>query len=40
MLFEFQWHVEKHSLELHLRLALISISPESNVTEIYCQIFT
>ena len=33
MLFKFQWHIEKDSLELDLGPGLISISPESNVFE-------
>ena len=31
MLFKFQWHIEKHPLELDLGPGLIFISPESNI---------
>ena len=35
MLFKFQWDIEKDSLELDLGPGLISISPESNIIDIY-----
>ena len=35
MLFKFQWHIEKHFLELDLGPGLISVSPESNIIEIH-----
>ena len=35
MLFKFQWHFDKHSLELDLGPGLIYLSPESNVNKIH-----
>lgn len=35
MLLTFQWHIERHSLELDLGPGLISTSPESNIFVIH-----